>query len=171
MSAPFPRPQVTGSPDKASRAQPLLCKYLRSVAQVRVLMWVCGGVRRGLRSSITRCSSRICAPVRVILFETSILPPNELRFVSRYNPLSHDGLAASQGRDVVLERYLLWDYNEERKNSWNTFRSIYRLRVPEYYIYRALDQPAKAALREIVHALIRQYAFASESYAPKFVCP
>lgn len=45
------------------------------------------------------------------------------------------------------------------------------LRVLEYYIEHSIEhQPAKAS-REIEHALIRQYAIASESYAPKFVCP
>lgn len=114
-AAPFPRPQVTGSPDKASRAQAVLCKYLRSVAQVRALMWVCSGVRRGLR---TRYSSRLCTSARMILFETSIrssaiLRLNKLCSVFRYS-VFHDGLAASEERPRPRDT-LFWDYNGERK--------------------------------------------------------
>lgn len=113
--------------------------------------------------------------IAVILFETSIrssttlphiFPPNELCFVFQCT-VFHDSVTASEGKPRPRDLFEIITENEK----FAEYLLIYlSLRVPEYYIEYSIEhQPAKV-LREIEHALIQQYAIASESYAPKFVC-
>lgn len=143
-AAPFPRPQVTGSPDKASRAQPLLCKYLRSVAQVRVLMWICSGVRRGLRSSILDAHLVYARPrAWSCLRQVSARLPSCRIFFVEWTSfcLSIHRFSRWLGRllrKTLFSRYSLWDYNGERKI--RGIPSGLSIVACPRVIYRALDQ-------------------------------